>query len=256
MPYSKNSVTGRCRKVQVIPAVDIRGGRCVRLLQGDFSKETVFANDPVDMALHWELMGAERLHIVDLDGARSGRPQNAEVIGRIVDAVNIPVQVGGGIRSIETAEMILNMGVDRVIIGTSAALDTEFAEEMFANFGESVILGLDALGGMVATHGWQETTDIDAVEFAQQMADLGARRIIHTDISTDGMLKGVNLEAMKGMASAVEIPVIASGGVTNIKDIEQLRKLEPLGIEGVIAGKALYTSSLNLKAAIAAASGK
>jgi phosphoribosylformimino-5-aminoimidazole carboxamide ribotide isomerase len=246
-------VTGRYKKVQVIPAVDIRGGRCVRLLQGDFSKETVFANSPIEMALHWELMGAERLHVVDLDGARTGRPQNAELIGSIVDEINIPVQVGGGIRSIKTAEMLLDLGVDRIIIGTSAALDTDFAEEMFSNFGESVILGLDAINGMVATHGWQETTDIDAIKFAQQMVELGARRIIHTDISTDGMLKGVNLDAMEAMASAVDIPVIASGGVTNLQDIQELRKLEPLGIEGVIAGKALYTNSLNLKAAIAAA---
>ncbi|MHB0999645.1 MAG: 1-(5-phosphoribosyl)-5-[(5-phosphoribosylamino)methylideneamino]imidazole-4-carboxamide isomerase [Armatimonadota bacterium] len=236
--------------MQIIPAVDIRGGKCVRLLQGDFERETVFADDPVDMALHWASLGAERLHVVDLDGAKTGQPLNTDVVSRIVKALSIPVQLGGGIRSIDTAKKILDLGVNRVIIGTSAALDRDLAKAMFDAFGDRVILGLDARDGWVSIHGWQETVDQKAVDFARDMESIGACRIIHTDISRDGLLAGVNLDAMEQMARAVSIPVIASGGVTNIDDIHNLKKIEYLGIEGVIAGKALYTDSLDLKEAI------
>lgn len=222
----------------------------MRLLQGDFSKETVFADDPVDVARHWAELGAPRLHVVDLDGARTGHPTNLSVVTRIVDALDIPIQLGGGIRSLETAMGVLDMGVDRVIIGTSAALDRALAEAMFRALGESVILGLDARDGLVSIHGWQETTGDRAVDFAQEMEALGACRIIHTDIGTDGMLSGVNIAAMEAMLDAVSIPVIASGGVTNMDDIRNLRKLEPRGLEGVIAGKALYTGSLDLRQAV------
>jgi len=238
--------------LQIIPAVDIRGGRCVRLLQGRFDQETVFADDPVEMAVHWVSLGAERLHVVDLDGARTGRPQNTDNVARVVAALRIPVQVGGGIRTAETARRMLDLGVDRVVIGTSAVLDRDLARAMFETFGEQVALGLDAREGLVATHGWQEVSDLKVVEFAREMERLGARRIIHTDIGRDGMLEGVNLVAMEGLAKAVQIPVIASGGVTSIDDIRDLKKLEPLGIEGVIVGKALYTGSLQLEEAIAA----
>ena len=241
--------------MEVIPAVDIRNGKCVRLLQGKFDQETVFADDPVEMAVHWESLGARRLHVVDLDGAKTGEPQNLDVIGRIASTVKIPVQMGGGIRTIETAWQVLGLGVDRVVIGTSAVLDRDFARAMFQEFGERVALGLDAHDGFVATHGWQETGKLRAVDFAQDMERLGARRIIHTDISRDGMLEGVNLAAMEAMARAVSVPVIASGGVTGIEDIRNLKKLEPLGIEGVIAGKALYTGSLDLREAIRVAGG-
>ena len=239
--------------MEVIPAVDIRNGKCVRLLQGKFDRETVFADDPVEMALHWESLGARRIHVVDLNGAKTGEPQNLDVIGRIASTLKIPVQMGGGIRTIETAWQVLGLGVDRVVIGTSAVLDRDFARAMFQEFGERVALGLDAHDGFVATHGWQETSKLRAVDFAQDMERLGARRIIHTDISRDGMLEGVNLAAMEAMARAVGIPVIASGGVTSIEDIRRLKKLEPLGIEGVIAGKALYTDALDLREAIRAA---
>ena len=241
--------------MEVIPAVDIRNGKCVRLLQGKFDQETVFADDPVEMALHWESLGARRIHVVDLDGAKTGEPQNLDVIGRIASTLKIPVQMGGGIRTIETAWQVLGLGVDRVVIGTSAVLDRDFARAMFQEFGERVALGLDAHDGFVATHGWQETSKLRAVDFAQDMEKLGARRIIHTDISRDGMLEGVNLAAMEAMARAVSIPVIASGGVTSIEDIRRLKKLEALGIEGVIAGKALYTGSLDLPEAIRVAGG-
>ena len=234
----------------VIPAVDIRGGKCVRLLQGKFDQETVFADDPVETAVYWQSLGAERLHVVDLDGAKTGSPGNAEVVSRIAWALDIPVQLGGGIRSVETARAMLDLGVERVVIGTSAVLDRDFARTMFETFDEQVILGLDASDGFVATHGWQQVSDLRAVDFAREMEKLGARRIIHTDISRDGMLEGVNLPAMEEMARAVSIPVIASGGVTTIEDIRNLRKLEPLGIEGVITGKALYTGSLDLREAI------
>ena len=241
--------------MEVIPAVDIRNGKCVRLLQGKFDQETVFADDPVEMALHWESLGARRIHVVDLDGAKIGEPQNLDVIGRIASALKIPVQMGGGIRTIETAWQVLGLCVDRVVIGTSAVLDRDFARAMFQEFGERVALGLDAHDGFVATHGWQETSKLGPVDFAQEMERLGARRIIHTDISRDGMLEGVNLAAMEAMARAVSVPVIASGGVTSVEDIRRLREIEPLGIEGVIAGKALYTGSLDLPEAIRVAGG-
>ena len=239
--------------MQVIPAVDIRGGKCVRLLQGKFDQETVFADDPVETAVYWQSLGAERLHVVDLDGAKTGQPQNLKVVAHIVDALDIPVQIGGGIRSVETARLMLDLGVERVVIGTSAVLDRDFARSMFETLGEQVILGLDASGGFVATHAWQEISDIPAVDFALEMEKLGATRIIHTDIGRDGMLSGVNLDAMESMARALSIPIIASGGVTSIEDIRALKKLEPLGIEGVITGKALYTGSLDLRDAISAA---
>ena len=238
--------------MQIIPAVDIRGGKCVRLLQGEFDKETVYADDPVDMALHWASLGAERLHVVDLDGAKTGEGTNTPVIARIVGALDIPVQLGGGIRTLETAGRMLDLGLDRVIVGTSAALDRGLAEAIFGAFGDRVVLGLDARDGKVAIHGWREVLDIQAIDFAREMESLGARRIIHTDISRDGMLEGVNLDAMERMARAVDIPIIASGGVTGIGDIHNLKKLEPLGVEGVITGKALYTGSIDLREAIAA----
>jgi len=241
--------------MQVIPAIDLRGGKCVRLIQGDFNQETVFSEDPVEMALKWASMGAERLHVVDLDGAKSGEPQNSEIIARIVREIGIPVQLGGGIRTMKTAERMISLGLDRVIVGTSAALDKELAGEMCKAFGEQLVIGLDANHGMVAINGWQKTLDIKAVELAQELEALGARRIIHTDISTDGMLTGVNLTAMENMARAVHIPVIASGGVTNLNDIANLRKLEPLGIEGVIVGKVLYTHLMDLREAIAVGHG-
>ena len=241
--------------MQIIPAVDILGGRCVRLLQGRFDREMVFADDPVEMAVYWASLGAERIHVVDLDGAKTGLPQNADIIGRIVKALKVPVQVGGGIRTLETAEQMLGLGVDRVVIGTSAVLDRDAAEEMFESLGEQIALGLDARNERVAIRGWQETVAQKAVVFAQEMEALGAKRIIHTDIGRDGMLAGVNIAAMERMAKAVNIPVIASGGVTAIEDIHSLKAIESSGIEGVIVGRALYIGSLNLREAIAVARG-
>lgn len=239
--------------MEIIPAVDIRGGRCVRLLQGRFDQETVFADDPVEMAVHWALLGARRLHVVDLDGAKTGQLQNMDVVARILRAVEMPIQFGGGIRDLGTARYMLALGVDRVIIGTSAAEDRELARAMFKEFEDQVVISLDARDEMITTHGWQEVTGQKAIDFALEMVSLGARRIIHTDISRDGMLSGVNINAMRNMVEAVDIPVIASGGVSNIEDIHQLKELVPNGLEGVVVGRAIYTGSLDLQEAIAVA---
>ncbi len=238
--------------MQIIPAVDIRDGKCVRLLQGDFEKETIFCEDPIQMAVKWQSLGAERLHVVDLDGAKTGVTQNLNVVAEIARTLDIPVQLGGGIRTINTAERVLALGIDRVIIGTSAALNTELSEELFDRFGDRVILGIDAKSGKVAIHGWQETIEKNAVDFAVEMESIGAKRIIHTDIGRDGLMAGVNLAAMESIANAVNIPIIASGGVTSIDDIHKLKTIESVGIEGVIIGKALYTDSIDLREAIQA----
>ncbi|MCC6444166.1 MAG: 1-(5-phosphoribosyl)-5-[(5-phosphoribosylamino)methylideneamino]imidazole-4-carboxamide isomerase [Armatimonadetes bacterium] len=237
--------------MDILPAIDLRGGRCVRLVEGDFNRETVFADAPAETARRWEREGARWLHVVDLDGAREGSPQNREAIARILDSVLIPVEVGGGIRTPETARLLLEMGVCRVIIGTSAALDSGLAQAFFEAFGERVVLGLDARDGFVAVRGWKEILPKPAAEMAVEMAALGARRIIYTDIRRDGQLQGVNVEGVRAMAESVRLPVIASGGVSTLEDIRSLLPLEPLGVEGIIIGKALYTGDVSLKEVLA-----
>jgi phosphoribosylformimino-5-aminoimidazole carboxamide ribotide isomerase len=239
--------------LDIIPAIDIINGRCVRLVQGKFDQETVFSDNPVEMAVKFEQEGATRLHVVDLDGARTGSPQNLKVLESILRAIKIPVQTGGGIRTLDTAHKVLGIGVSRVIIGTSAALDSEAAEEMFRELGDQAILGVDALNGYVAVRGWQARTEERAVDFARRMQSIGARRIIFTDIARDGMLGGVNTFAVERMLKSVEIPVIASGGVGSLADVTRLACLEDKGLEGVIFGKALYTGAVSLPDAIAAA---
>ena len=239
--------------MEVIPAIDIIGGRCVRLARGRFDQETVFSDKPAQTAEQWERQGAGRLHVVDLDGARTGYPQNLKALQEIVQAVNIPVQMGGGIRTLETARRVLRMGIERVIIGTSAALDSETARAMFAELGEQAVLGVDALNGYVAVRGWQARTEERAADFARRMSAFGARRIIFTDISRDGMLSGVNVSAVERILKVVDVPVIASGGVGSIEDIRRLKPLEERGLEGVILGKALYTGAISLPDALAAA---
>jgi phosphoribosylformimino-5-aminoimidazole carboxamide ribotide isomerase len=224
------------------------GGKCVRLVQGDFDQSTVFSDDPVDAAKRWVDEGATRLHLVDLNGSRAGAPQETATIRRILAAVNIPVQLGGGIRSLETARTMIELGVGRVIIGTSAALDTGLAESIFGELGEGAVLGVDAKDGYVAIKGWKEITSETAIEFALRMQGIGAKRVIYTDISRDGMLQGVNVQAMTEMADALDIPVIASGGVSTLEDIN---KLKDTGVEGAIVGKALYTGDLSLSEAMA-----
>ena len=233
--------------MEVIPAIDLKGGRCVRLLQGDFDKETVFSTDPGAVAQGWEQAGAPRIHVVDLEGAASGRPENAEAVARILESVDIPVQLGGGVRNMETLEGWLDKGVQRVVLGTAAVEDPDFLQEALRRFGESVVVGIDARDGRVAASGWKRTTEVDAIELIERMKGFGARRIIYTDISRDGMLSGPNLESVRQVVSSTKVPVIASGGVSTI---EHLKSLRELGVEGAIVGRALYTGDVNLREAI------
>jgi phosphoribosylformimino-5-aminoimidazole carboxamide ribotide isomerase len=234
----------------VIPAIDLKGGRCVRLAQGDFERETVYADDPVVMASVWKDRGAERLHVVDLDGSLAGEPRHEAVIRRIVTETGLPVQVGGGVRSMKTVETYLRSGIRWVILGTSALSDPEFVRDACRSFPGQVILGIDAVGGRVAVRGWKEKTQETAADVALRFAEDRPAALVYTDISRDGMETGVNAEATGALAEAVGIPVIASGGVSGIRDIERLVSLEPKGVIGVIAGKALYTGALSLAEAI------
>ncbi|AEV70364.1 1-(5-phosphoribosyl)-5-[(5-phosphoribosylamino)methylideneamino]imidazole-4-carboxamide isomerase [Acetivibrio clariflavus] len=231
----------------IYPAVDIRGGKCVRLTQGEFNKETVYSDNPVEMALKWEKTGAQYLHVVDLDGARTGMSQNIDVIGEIAEKVKIPVQLGGGIRTIEIIETLLGKGIERVILGTSAVKNPELVKHAVKTFESRVVVGIDAKDGMVAIEGWEKTSEFKAIDFAKRMEDIGVKTIIYTDISRDGMLNGPNLRAMEDMVKAVNIDIIASGGVGKIEDIKNLKET---GVSGVIVGRALYTGNVDLKQAI------
>jgi phosphoribosylformimino-5-aminoimidazole carboxamide ribotide isomerase len=234
----------------VIPAIDLMDGKCVRLRQGRFDSKTVFSDDPVEVALKWQSMGAEWIHIVDLDGAREGTMRNFDVIERIVRAVNIPIQMGGGIRDMEKLKAVLDLGLRRAIIGTAALKNPDFAKAACDRFGDRVAVGIDAQGGMVATDGWLNVSRKPAIQFALEMERLGVSLIIYTDISRDGTLSGVNFKAMKEIARTINIPLIASGGVSSLVDIEKLMEIEHLGVIGVIVGKALYTGNLDLREAI------
>ena len=236
--------------MQILPAIDMMDGKAVRLMQGKFDQSTVFADDPAEVAKRWQDQGAKRLHLVDLNGSRCGAPQETETIKRILAAISIPVELGGGIRTLEIARKMLDLGVSRVIIGTSAALDQSLAEGIFQELGEHAVLGVDARDGFVAVKGWEELTRETAVEFARRMQELGAKRVVYTDISRDGMLRGANIEATRKMAEALNIPVIASGGVSTLDDIRNLKAFELVGIEGAILGKALYAGSLKLNEAL------
>ena len=237
----------------LFPAIDIRNGRCVRLTEGKFDCETVFADDPSDMALRWAEAGAEYLHVVDLDGALAGRSSNTEVIERILTKVKIPVQVGGGIRTLENIENMLALGVSRVILGSVAVRDPELVREACRKFPGKVVVGIDAKNGEVAVDGWGVGGGIGAVELAKKMAEAGVQHIIFTDISRDGMLSGVNVEATAELAKASGIKVIASGGVASLQDILALKDRAKDGIEGCIIGKAIYTGAIDLREALALA---
>lgn len=239
----------------VIPAIDLKEGKCVRLEQGLMEKDTVFNDDPGDQARAWQDQGAELLHIVDLDGAFAGEPKNRAAIEAILKAITIPAQLGGGIRDIDTIEAYLALGLSRVIIGTAAQRNPELVREACARFPGKIVVGIDAKDGMVAVQGWAEVTNITAVELAKKFENCGVAAIIYTDISRDGMLQGPNLEATKALAEAVSIPVIASGGVSSLKDIQNLIEIESSGITGVITGKAVYTGAINLSDAIALTKG-
>jgi phosphoribosylformimino-5-aminoimidazole carboxamide ribotide isomerase len=237
---------------EIIPAIDIRGGKCVRLLQGDYARETVFGDDPVEMARRWAGEGASRLHVVDLDAAKTGEPANLHLVGRIAEALSIPVQMGGGVRNRAAVVRALEAGVQRAIIGTAAAADPHAARELFGEFGDRLILGVDARDGKVAVAGWRETTAWGVVDLAREMAAAGARRLIYTDIATDGMGSGPSLESTRRLAEALQIPVIASGGVGAPEHLLQVAELEEAGVEGVIVGKALYTGAVQLREALRA----
>ena len=236
----------------LFPAIDIRNGLCVRLTEGKFECETVFAEDPAEMAVRWADAGAEYMHVVDLDGALAGQSSNTEVIKRILAKVKIPVQVGGGIRTLANIENMLALGVTRVILGSVAVRNPELVREACQKFPGQVVVGIDAKNGEVAVEGWGIGGGIGAEELAKKMAAVGVEHIIFTDISRDGMLAGVNVEATAELAKASGIKVIASGGVASLADIKALQAREADGIEGCIIGKAIYTGALDLKEALAA----
>ena len=240
----------------IIPAVDIKRGRCVRLLQGREDSETVFSDDPSAMAARWEGEGAELVHVIDLDGAFSKGPQNVEAVKRILDRVDIPIQLGGGIRSMETISTYLDLGVGRVILGTEAIRNPSLVEQACKAFPNRIMVGIDARKGMVAIEGWTQTTEQKAVEMAKGIEGLGLAGIIFTDINKDGMQTGPNIEETKRMAESVSTPIIASGGVGDINDIKALARLEPLGVVGIITGRALYDGRLDLKQALEVARGE
>ena len=234
----------------VIPAIDLKDGKCVRLEQGLMERDTVFNDNPGAQAKVWQDQGAELLHIVDLDGAFAGEPKNRAAIEAIVSAVSIPTQLGGGIRDIATIEAYLALGISRVIIGTAAQRNPELVKEACLKFPGRIVVGIDAKNGMVAVQGWAEVTGITAVDLARKFEGFGVAAIIYTDISRDGMLQGPNLEATKQLAESITIPVIASGGLSTLQDIKNLMTVESAGVTGVITGKAIYTGAINLAEAI------
>ncbi|OVE75963.1 1-(5-phosphoribosyl)-5-[(5-phosphoribosylamino)methylideneamino]imidazole-4-carboxamide isomerase [bacterium E08(2017)] len=231
----------------ILPAVDLKGGKCVRLRQGVAEDVTVYSDDPVDMAKHWEQEGGEYLHVVDLDGAFGGQSAHAEVISRIVSAISIPVEVGGGLRSDEDVSRIIECGVDRAIIGTRAFRDPDSLASLVEKHGNHIAVGIDARDGMVQVEGWVETTDLKAVTLAAKMAELGVSTIIYTDTATDGMMAGTNVAAMDEMCQAVDCNIVASGGVTSYDDVRALRALGHSNLYGAIVGKALYENMVTVK---------
>jgi len=242
--------------VLIIPAIDLKDGRCVRLKQGDMSTATVFSDDPVAMAKHWAAQGAKRLHIVDLNGAIAGRPKNEKIIRAVIAAVGeqVPIQLGGGIRDLDAIESYLDAGVTYVVIGTAAVKNPGFLSDACYAFPGHVIAGLDAKDGKVAVEGWSKLTGHDVVDLAKKYEDYGIEALVYTDIGRDGMLSGINLDATLRLAQATKTPIIASGGLTSVADVEAIcAKLVPEGVIGAIAGRALYEGKLELKTAQAAA---
>lgn len=236
--------------MQIWPAIDLLGGKCVRLEQGDYRRETVFADDPTSVAVDFQRQGSRHLHLVDLDGARAGRPMNLDAVRAIVAAVDMECELGGGIRDEETIKSLLDIGLSRLVLGTSALKRPDWFCEMCQKFPGKLALGVDARNGLVATDGWLETSSTQAVELVQQFTSLPLASIIYTDIATDGMLQGPNVAAMRQMQEAVQLPVIASGGVTTADDVA---KLAAAGLAGAIVGRALYTGTIKLREALAAA---
>jgi phosphoribosylformimino-5-aminoimidazole carboxamide ribotide isomerase len=237
----------------IIPAIDLKGGRCVRLLRGEMAAETVYGDDPVAMGRRWVSEGAEYLHVVDLDGAVSGAPMNGDAIAALCAALPIPIEVGGGVRTIERAAQLLAAGADRVIFGTAALAHPEVVATACERFPGRIAVGIDARDGKVAVQGWTETSQTTAIDLARRVEAFGVVRIIYTDISRDGTQQGVNVEATRALAEAITIPVIASGGVGSLADITALLPCASAGVDAVIVGRALYTGAVSLADAIAAA---
>jgi phosphoribosylformimino-5-aminoimidazole carboxamide ribotide isomerase len=238
--------------VEVIPAIDLLEARCVRLYQGDYAQSQVFNENPVEVALHWVECGATRLHLVDLDGAKLGKPVNLEAIKEITQAVPIPVEVGGGLRDIDSVKQLFDLGVRYCILGTVAVEKPELVQTLSQQYPDQIIVGIDARNGQVATRGWLETSEIQATQLASSMEELGASAIIYTDIHRDGTMQGPNLDALRELASHISIPIIASGGVSSVTDLLSLLALEPQGVTGAIVGRAIYTGDVDLREAIRA----
>ena len=235
----------------VIPAIDLKDGACVRLEQGLMERDTVYSDDPAAQALIWQNLGGELLHIVDLDGAFAGEPKNHSAIAAIVKALDIPTELGGGIRDMATIEAYLTLGVSRIILGTIAKENPQFVKEACRAFPGQIVVGIDANQGLVAVRGWADVTEKRAIDLARELEDFGVTAIIYTDIARDGMMQGPNLQETGDLATAISIPVIASGGVSSLQDIANLMTIEAKGVSGVITGKAIYTGALNLAEAIA-----
>jgi len=233
--------------MEIIPAVDIRGGKCVRLYQGDYNRETVFDDDPVTAALTWYSQGARWLHIVDLDGAAAGEPQNTEVVEQIMKESGLLIELGGGIRQEKVAEKLLRLGLSRLVLGTAAIESRELVKKLCQQFGESIAVSLDARDGKIAIHGWQKDTVVEVLQLSREMIDAGVRRFIYTDIKKDGTLTEPNFDMINRLITEAIVPVIVAGGISRL---EHLRRLKELGAEGAIIGKALYTGDIDLKEAI------
>ncbi len=228
----------------IIPAIDLKDGQAVRLEQGDFARRTVYSTDPLATAQTFAEAGARWLHIVDLDGARTGTSQHLAIVKRIITEVGLPVQLGGGLRTMEAVKMVLDAGVARAVLGTAAVRDRRFREMVLLRYGDKIAVGIDARGGKVAAQGWQETTDVDAFEFAQQVVGCGAARLIVTEISRDGMRSGPDLVGLQQLRELVEVPIVASGGVSSAADLIALRDI---GMEAAITGRAIYTGDVDLR---------
>jgi len=235
----------------VIPAIDLKNGKCVRLVQGNMDQETVYSDNPLQMARRWEKLGTELLHLVDLDGAVEGTPKNLDLIQEMVKGLFMPVEVGGGIRSLETIDSYIRAGAMRVVIGTRAAEDPDFLTEACRRFPGKILAGIDARNGYVAVHGWTKVTERPATDLAREIQGQGVSAVIFTDIHRDGMQTGPNIESTRALAESISIPVIASGGISSLEDVRALMRIEPCGVIGAITGRALYTGALDLREAMA-----
>lgn len=236
--------------MEIIPGIDLVRGECVCPAHSSFAAQAGFSHDPARVAELWANQGARRLYLADLDGARMGEPSNLDAVRRIMKAANIPVDLGGGIRSLDTAKKVLDLGVDRIVVGTTAALDTNLANDIFGNLSENTVLSVGSLNGYVAVRDWQARTDERAEDFAGRMVQLGAKRIIFTDVTRKGMHSGINASAIRRMAKAIGVPIIVSGGISSIEDLREIKAMEPLGVEGAVVVTAIYSGAIDLREAI------